>query len=135
MLSVTKNELILHEAVIENISIRKNIVSLILQDENNKIFIANKESKFEEIICNSIDIAIKGLKRGFEYEHIDIVLFRKARRKFVDFNKLTKLINKHGLKIYINFYSSLAEGILIQGLLGCYEVEIVFSEIEDITIS
>lgn len=63
MLSVIKNELILHEAVIENISINKNVVSLIFQDENNKIFIANKESKFKEIICNSIDIAIKGAEK------------------------------------------------------------------------
>ena len=66
------------------------------------------------------------------YEHISVYLFKKNVRKDITFNKFCEIVKNDDFKIYLDFYSSFAQGLLLKGYCGKYEIELLITEVNDI---
>lgn len=61
-------------------------------------------------------------------------VFRKDKRAELSVEKLFSLINEHGLRVYIDFYSDFASALLIKGYLNDCETEITVSDIKNLYV-
>ena len=81
--------------------------------------------------CNIL-IKIDNLNEKESYEHISVYLFKKNVRKDITFNKFCEIVKNDDFKIYLDFYSSFAQGLLLKGYCGKYEIELLITEVNDI---
>lgn len=120
----------LHDCVIDKIEIRDS--NLILCS-NKGIYEHNVNTGIFKIMkkCN-IHIKIDNFVEEESYEHISICVFKKNIRKNISFDKLCKMVNDNNFKIYLDFYSYFAQGLLLKGYCNKYEIELSITEINDI---
>ena len=122
----------LHDCIINKIEIKDSAVILYFGngiyafDDNIETYKKIKE-------CN-IHIKVDNLKEEESYEHILVKLFKKNLRKDLSFNKFIEMVKKNNFKIYLDFYSAFAKGILLKGNCNKYEIEMLITEVKDIQV-
>lgn len=120
----------LHDCTINEIRIKDSNIILCTDkgvyefDNNIGIYKISKN-------CN-IHILIDKLNEEELYEHISIYLFKKNIRKDISFNNFCKLVKKNQFKIYLDFYSTFAHGLLLKGYCNKYEIDLLITEVNDI---
>lgn len=120
----------LHDCVINKIEIKDS--ALILSSDKG-IYEFDVNIGTHKIMENcDILIKIDNLNEKESYEHISIYLFKKNIRKDISFNKFCEMIKKDNFKIYLDFYSSFAQGLLLKGYCNKYEIELLITEVNDI---
>ena len=61
-------------------------------------------------------------------------VFRKNKRSEISVEELFSLINEHGLRVYVDFYSDFASALLIKSSLNDCETEITVSDIKKLYV-
>ena len=120
----------LHDCIINKIEIINSSLVLHINDG-----LYNQQKKLSETKTTQscrIDIQIDNLIEQEAYEHISINVFKRNFRKNISFYKLAKMINDNNLRIYLDFYSDFANGLLIKGFCNKMEIELLITEINSI---
>lgn len=120
----------LHDCVINKIGIKDSAL-ILYADKGIYEFDVNIGTHKIRENCDII-IKIDNLNEKESYEHISIYLFKKNVRKDISFKKFCEMIKKDNFKIYLDFYSSFAQGLLLKGYCNKYEIELLITEINDI---
>lgn len=120
----------LHDCVINKIEIKDSILVL-CADKGIYEFDTNI-GKYKIMENCNIIIKIDNLNEKDSYEHISLYLFKKNVRKEISFNKFCELVKNDNFKIYLDFYSRLAQGLLLKGYCNKYEIELLITEVKDI---
>lgn len=120
----------LHDCVINKIEIKDSFLVLGADKGIYEFDINIGKYKIMEN-CNII-IKIDDLNEKNSYEHISLYLFKKNLRKEISFNKFCELVKNDNFKIYLDFYSSFAQGLLLKGFCNKYEIELLITEVKDI---
>lgn len=120
----------LHDCIINKIEI-KNSTLILYVDKGIYEFDVNIGTYKIRENCK-IFIKTDGLNENESYEHISVYLFKKNVRKDISFNKFSEMIKNNNFKIYLDFYSNFAEGLLLKGFCDKYEIELLITEINDI---
>lgn len=120
----------LHDCVINKIEIKDSTLILYADKGIYEFDVKIGTPKIREN-CNIL-IKIDGLNEKESYEHISVYLFKKNVRKDISFNKFCEMIKNNNFKIYLDFYSSFAQGLLLKGFCDKYEIELLISEVNDI---
>ncbi len=81
--------------------------------------------------CN-INFKIDNLIEEKSYEHISINIFKKNIRKDIPFSKFFEMVDENKFRIYLDFYSCFAQGLLIKGYCKKSEIELFITEINDV---
>ena len=120
----------LHECIIDKIEIRDS--NLILCS-NKGVYEFDDNAKAYKFVekCN-VYIKIDNLIEEESYEHISICIFKKNIRKNISFDKFYKMVRDNNFKIYMDFYSNFAQGLLLKGYCNKHETELLITEIKDI---
>lgn len=84
------------------------------------------------MLTNNEKIIIKEFKDSripsiYKFDDTDNILYIEH----VDFDLCNMLINNN-FKIYLDFYSSFAQGLLLKGFCDKYEIELLITEVNDI---
>ena len=120
----------LHDCVINKIEIKDSTLILCLSkgvyEFNANIGIYNISEN-----CN-IHMNIDDLNEKEVCEHVSINLFKKNIKKDISFNKFCELVNRYNFRIYLDFYSNFAKGILLKGYCNKHEIEFFVTEVNDI---
>lgn len=66
---------------------------------------------------------------------IEVKKFYKSRHKDIEFKDFIKLIEKNCFEVISEYYSFFDNSILLKGFIGKYGIELIISEIENITYS
>lgn len=119
----------LHDCIINKIKIKDSFLILYSNKGIYELETALKTYKIVEN-CNII-MNIDNLNEKKIYEHISINLFKKNTRKDLSFNKFCEMVNKYTFKIYLDFYSNFAKGVLLKGCCKKYEIEFLITEVND----
>lgn len=120
----------LHECVINKIEIRDSNLVLC---SNKGVYEFDVNIGTYKIVENcNIHIKIANLSEEESYEHISICIFKKNIRKDISFDKFCKMVNNDNFKIYLDFYSSFAQGLLLKGYCNKHEIELLITEVNDI---
>lgn len=120
----------LHDCVINKIGIKDSTL-ILCAEKGIYEFDVNISTYKIRGNCN-IHIKIDNLNEKESYEHIFVYLFRKNVRKDITFNKFCEIVKNDDFKIYLDFYSSFAQGLLLKGYCGKYEIELLITEVNDI---
>ncbi len=120
----------LHDCVINKIEIKDSTLILYANKGIYEFDVNIGTHKIREK-CN-IHIKIDGLNEKESYEHIFVYLFKKNGRKDISFNQFCKMIINNNFKIYLDFYSSFAQSLLLKGFCDKYEIELLITEVNDI---
>lgn len=120
----------LHDCVINKIEIKDSVLFLCADKGIYEFDINIGTYKIMEN-CNII-IKINNLNEKESYEHISLYIFKKNVRKEISFNKFCELVKNDNFKIYLDFYSSFAQGLLLKGYCNKYEIELLITEVKDI---
>lgn len=120
----------LHDCVINKIEIKDSVL-LLCADKGIYEFDINIGTYKIMENCNII-IKINNLNEKESYEHISLYIFKKNVRKEISFNKFCELVKNDNFKIYLDFYSSFAQGLLLKGYCNKYEIELLITEVKDI---
>lgn len=120
----------LHDCVINRIEIKDSTL-ILYADKGIYEFDVNIGTYKIRENCNIV-IKIDGLNEKESYEHISVYLFKKNVRKDISFNKFCEMIKNNNFKIYLDFYSNFAHGLLLKGFCGKYEIELLITEVNDI---
>ena len=120
---------ILHDSSIYNIDIKSSSLKFFIQD-GIYLYNGNEIELFKDrklvIDINNFDCNI--------YNHITIYKFIRNIRKEISLNKFVKMLTKNRLRIYLDFYSEFADALLMKGFRGKYEVEIIITDINEISV-
>lgn len=81
--------------------------------------------------CN-IYFKIDNLLEEKSYEHVSITIFKKNIRKDISFNKFCEMVDENKFRVYLDFYSCFAQGLLIKGYCKKSEIELFITEINDV---
>lgn len=122
----------LHDCIIDKIEIKKS--SLILYSHEGVYKLNDKTKEYEKIKNCKIIIEIKDLVEEECHEHISIDIFKKNLKRNISFNKFCDLVAKNKYKIYLDFYSPFARGLLFKGCSKKCEVELLITEVIDFQI-
>lgn len=120
----------LHDCVINKIEIKDSTL-ILCAEKGIYEFDVNIGTYKIRGKCNIL-IKIDNLNEKESYEHISVYLFRKNVRKDITFNKFCEIVKNDDFKIYLDFYSSFAQGLLLKGYCGKYEIELLITEVNDI---
>lgn len=120
----------LHDCVINKIEIKDSTL-ILCAEKGIYEFDVNIGTYKIRGNCNIL-IKIDNLNEKESYEHISLYLFRKNVRKDITFNKFCEIVKNDDFKIYLDFYSSFAQGLLLKGYCGKYEIELLITEVNDI---
>ena len=122
----------LHDCIINKIEIKDSAVILYFV---NGIYAIDDNIETYTIVENcNIYINVDNLNEKEVYEHISVQLFKKNVRKDLSFNKFIEMVKKDRFKIYLDFYSDFAKGILLKGNCNKYEIEMLITEVNDIQV-
>ncbi len=122
----------LHDCIINKIEIKDSAVILYFV---NGIYAIDDNIETYTIVENcNIYINVDNLNEKEVYEHISVQLFKKNVRKDLSFNKFIEMVKKDSFKIYLDFYSDFAKGILLKGNCNKYEIEMLITEVNDIQV-
>lgn len=122
----------LHDCIINKIEIKDSV--LILYFINGIYAFDDNIERYKNIKECNIHIKIDNLNEKEAHEHISVKLFKKNVRKDLSFNKFIEMVKKDNLKIYLDFYSDFAKGILLKGNCNKYEIELLITEVKDIQV-
>ena len=122
----------LHDCIINKIEIKDSV--LILYFINGIYAFDDNIEMYKNIKECNIHIKIDKLNEKEAYEHISVKLFKKNVRKDLSFNKFIEMVKKDNFKIYLDFYSDFAKGILLKGNCNKYEIEMLITEVNDIQV-
>lgn len=122
----------LHECIINKVEIVGSKILLYIYDGLYKIGIENPIKVQKR--CN-ISISVDDLKKESVWEHVDITVYSKNAKKNISFSKFCKMVYKNKFRIYLDFYSNFAKGLLLKGFSNKREVELLITEIEKIEIN
>lgn len=125
-----KEKYCLHDCVINKIEIKDSTL-ILCAEKGIYEFDVNIGTYKIRGNCNIL-IKIDNLNEKESYEHISVYLFRKNVRKDITFNKFCEIVKNDDFKIYLDFYSSFAQGLLLKGYCGKYEIELLITEVNDI---
>lgn len=120
----------LHDCVINKIGIKDSTL-ILCAEKGIYEFDVNIGTYKIRGNCNIL-IKIYNLNEKESYEHISVYLFKKNVRKDITFNKFCEIVKNDDFKIYLDFYSSFAQGLLLKGYCGKYEIELLITEVNDI---
>ena len=120
----------LHDCVINKIEIKDSTL-ILCAEKGIYEFDVNIGTYKIRGNCNIL-IKIDNLNEKESYEHISVYLFRKNVRKDITFNKFCEIVKNDDFKIYLDLYSSFAQGLLLKGYCGKYEIELLITEVNDI---
>lgn len=120
----------LHDCVINNVEIKDSTLILCAAKGVYEFDVNIGTHKIREN-CNIL-ITIDGLSEKESYEHISVNLFKKSVRKDISFNKFRGMVKNNNFKIYLDFYSNFAQGLLLKGFCDKYEIELLITEVNDI---
>lgn len=120
----------LHDCVINKIGIKDSTL-ILCAEKGIYEFDVNIGTYKIRGNCNIL-IKIDNLNEKEFYEHISVYLFKKNVRKDITFNKFCEIVKNDDFKIYLDFYSSFAQGLLLKGYCGKYEIELLITEVNDI---
>ncbi len=120
----------LHDCVINKIGIKDSTL-ILCAEKGIYEFDVNIGTYKISGNCNIL-IKIDNLNEKESYEHISVYLFKKNVRKDITFNKFCEIVKNDDFKIYLDFYSSFAQGLLLKGYCGKYEIELLITEVNDI---
>lgn len=120
----------LHDCVIDKIEIK---------DSNIIFYSCNGVYEFDDNIgiskmmkkCN-IYFKIDNLLEEKSYEHVSITIFKKNIRKDISYNKFCEMVDENKFRVYLDFYSCFAQGLLIKGYCKKSEIELFITEINDV---
>ena len=118
----------LHECVIDELINEKSCIKLIF---NNGIYSNNEEVITLTNKC-IMEFELPSFNIDESYEFISIKLIHKKRVKEIEYTDLVKLLSKNIFKVYLDYYSELAQSTLLKGTLKNYEVELIITDIKDI---
>ena len=122
----------LHDCIINKIEIKDSAVILYF---GNGIYAFDDHMAMYKIVENcNIYINVDNLNEKEAYEHISIQFFKKNVRKDLSFNKFIEMVKKDNFKIYLDFHSDFAKGILLKGNCNKYEIEMLITEVNDIQV-
>lgn len=97
------------------------------------IYIVNENGDYHLTESCKLDLYIDDFK-GNEQCHVNIIKFKKDKRSDVSFNEFKSMLNCSKFRIYLDFYSDFAKAIYLKGNINNTEVEIIVTEIKDLSI-
>ncbi len=123
---------VLHDAEVNNIVCTEDGIELIF---DKGVYVKTEQGNDYELLspCRMI-INIKYFDRSKLYEHISIIKHRNFKGKYIEYEDLLKLIEKHSFRIYIDYYSFFADSISLSGDCGDYGINLTITEVDKIDI-
>lgn len=120
----------LHDCVIDKIEIKD---SNIIFCSCNGVYEFDVNTGISKVMkkCN-INFKIGNLIKEKSYEHISINIFKKNIRKDIPFSKFCEMVDENKFRVYLDFYSCFAQGLLIKGTCKKSEIELFITEINDV---
>ena len=122
------NKYTLHECIIDEIINEESSIKFIF---NSGIYSINEEATTRTNKC-VMEFVLPSFNIDEAYEYISVKFFYKKRIKRFQYMNLLKLLSKNKFKVYMDYYSELAQSILLIGTLKNYEVELIITDIKDI---
>lgn len=127
-LSEKLSKFTLHECIINELKTEESKIQLIF---NNGIYLVNEGECTPTNEC-ILELELPYFNIDEAFEHISIKLFHKKRVKEIGYSDLVRLLSKNDFKVYIDYYSELAQSVLLKGTIKNFEIEIIVTDIKDV---
>ncbi len=121
----SNGKLSFHECKICNIDICDGKLYICLAE---KCFYAHDQE------YNSIIICVHGLEVNKEYVSLSISTNKKGKVKEITIKELKRLLLTNNLVVYLDYYSYFSKSLLLKGTINSMEIEIIISEITEISL-
>ena len=109
-IDILENKLVLHDSILRNISVSENGFVL----ELNNVFCMNIFDEQKGIKDINLNINITKFDNMRASQHISIYKRKKNNIKEISFDELLKILLKTQVRIYIDYFSSFANSLLLK---------------------